>query len=132
MTEEDDPDQPGSCQPYITQHSCRLAMSAIDRVTFQTLHRVWKNERFGHHLWRDGVSDEVVEYGPSTHVNSLVSTHPSTPQRCAEAERASLTFHLTVHTLTVYVAFGAARPAHPVGWLSGPFRSPPPPCSPFY
>ena len=60
-----------------------------------------------------------MEYGPSTHVNSLVSTHPSTPQRCAEAERASLTFHPTVHTLTVYVAFGAARPAYPVGWLGG-------------
>ena len=74
---------------------------------------------FGRHLWRDGVSGEVVEYGPSTHVNSLVSTPPSTPQRCAEAERASLTFHPTVHTPTGMSPSESL--GQPILWV-GPYR----------
>ena len=109
MVEEGRPDHRGSCWPCADLHSSGMHPSAMDRVTFQTLPRVWKNDRSLGHGCRDGASGEVVEYGPSMHVNSLVSTPPSIPQRCAEAESPSLTFHPTVHTLT------RMSPSEPLG-----------------
>ena len=84
-------------------------MGRTRRVSSEKSSSGWNIERFRPCGQRDDASGEVVEFGPSKHVNSLVSTPPSIPQRCAEAEHASLTFHPTVHTLT------RMSPSEPLG-----------------